>query len=81
MSIQLDGLLRPVNSKLDIRNERTRRSLLFTQQSVENKSEIEQRMRSLLQVLLINCTEHSEVDQVSVETVLEEDLLSQELCL
>lgn len=72
---------RPVNSEIDIRNERTRRSLLFTQQTVENKTELEHRMRNFIQVLLISCTERTEVDLVSVETVLEEDLLSQALCL
>jgi hypothetical protein len=77
----LTAKYRPVSAELEIRNEHRKRSLIFTQQTVDNKTELEQRLRSLLGVLLISCTERSEVDLVSVETVLEEDLLSQELCL
>jgi hypothetical protein len=77
----LTAKYRPVSAELEIRNEHRKRSLIFTQQTVDNKTELEQRLRSLLGVLLISCTERSEVDQVSIETVLEEDLLSQELCL
>jgi hypothetical protein len=77
----LTAQYRPVSAELEISNERARRSLIFTQQTVDDKTELEQRLRNLLVVLLISCTERSEVDLVSVETVLEEDLLSQELCL